>query len=48
MVIRFCPKDPDLLYAGTAEGFIYVFNVENGEQLDKIDGEKLTLRKIAI
>jgi len=37
MVIRFCPKDPDLLYAGTAEGFIYVFNVENGEQLDKID-----------
>ena len=38
MVLRFHPKNSDLLYAGTAEGIIHVYNVETGEEVLKLEG----------
>ncbi|KAH9495831.1 hypothetical protein Btru_013412 [Bulinus truncatus] len=37
MVVRFHPKDPNILYAATTEGHIYVFNIATGELLQTIE-----------
>ncbi|XP_012940293.1 guanine nucleotide-binding protein subunit beta-like protein [Aplysia californica] len=37
MTLRFHPKEPDVLYAGTTEGYVYIYNVKTGEQLGTIE-----------
>lgn len=43
MVLRYHPKNADLLYAGTAEGVVYVYNIKTGSEVDKIPGELISL-----
>lgn len=38
MVLRFHPKEPQVLYAGSAEGNVYVFSTKTGVLLDTING----------
>ncbi|BFZ03686.1 hypothetical protein BsWGS_06725 [Bradybaena similaris] len=37
MVLRFHPKEPQVLYAGSAEGNVYVFSTKTGVLLDTIN-----------
>ena len=39
MCLRYHPKDPNFLYAGTAEGHVYLINTETGELQHIITGK---------